>query len=126
MQAVGHRLAREVGVQNERAGEGEDQRQQTAGDFADLFRAGIEGEAEQQQDDQRERERRIDSLLAADLRAEILAGDGERLAEEVHASPQWRYSQPGSASISGVRRPRKARLPRVMSATSLASSRAPR
>ena len=60
VEAIVRDLAGEAAVQNERAGEGEDDPEQAAGDFARRVSLGIEGEAEHQQDHEREGERRVD------------------------------------------------------------------
>ena len=99
-------LAREAAIQQQRAGEGEDDPQQAAGDFARRLLARVEGEAEQQQHHQREGERGVDRFLGAQFGAQILGHDHQHLPDEGHQpSPYRAYTQPGSATISGVRGP---------------------
>ena len=90
VQAIVGQLAREAAVQHQRAGEGEDDPQQAAGDFARRLLARVEGEAEQQQDHQREGERRVDRFLGAQLGAQVLGHDHQHLPDERHQPSPYR------------------------------------
>ncbi len=80
---VGH-LAGEAAVEHQRTGEGEHDPQQAAGHLDGLLFAGIESEAEQHQYDDRKGQGGVDGFLGAEFRAQVFAGDHQRLPEEVH------------------------------------------
>ena len=77
IQAVVGEFAGKAAVDDQGAGEGEDQPEHAARDRIEFFTPQVEREAEQDQDDERETGTCVDGLLGAEFGLEVFLRDGE-------------------------------------------------
>src|SRR5262249_17909032 len=102
IQTVVLRLARKAAVQNERAGEGEDQPEQAAGEIVDGLRGWVEGEDEQHRNKTRQGRRSVESTHGRkEDEGDVRGGGGDGQAE-TECGQGWSALLVGAVEPAGV------------------------